>query len=229
VKLAYVDLCGFRGYRKRIRIEFAERFTVIDGRNGVGKSTIFDAVEFALTGTLSKYNDAKAGGETVADYLWWTGEGSAPEDRYVDVGFHDGNEEMNIRRAQFEKPDFEKLTKITERLCDANLAPQSPLKQLCSSSIIRDEHIASLSLDLKEADRYALLRDALGANDADVWIERGSQLASLAKRRVESAQHDVATVSAEMAAAARRIDGVRAGLVTEAYPWKRHSTRHNSP
>ena len=48
MKLAYVDLCGFRGYRKRLRIDFAEDFTIIDGRNGVGKSTIFDAVEYAL-------------------------------------------------------------------------------------------------------------------------------------------------------------------------------------
>jgi len=55
VKLAYVDLCGFRGYRKRLRIDFGESFTVIEGRNGTGKSTIFDAVEFALTGTIGKY------------------------------------------------------------------------------------------------------------------------------------------------------------------------------
>ena len=66
MKLAYVDLCGFRGYRKPIRIEFADRFTIIDGRNGVGKSTIFDAIEFALTGTLSKYNGTKAAGQTVS-------------------------------------------------------------------------------------------------------------------------------------------------------------------
>ena len=35
MKLAYVDLCGFRGYHKRLRIEFPDGFTVIDGRNGV--------------------------------------------------------------------------------------------------------------------------------------------------------------------------------------------------
>src|SRR3546814_3813312 len=64
MKLAYVDLCGFRGYRKRMRLDFAEDFTILDGRNGVGQSTIFDAVEFALTGHLSKYKDAKADVET---------------------------------------------------------------------------------------------------------------------------------------------------------------------
>jgi chromosome segregation protein len=215
VKLAYVDLCGFRGYQRPVRIDFAERFTIIDGRNGVGKSTIFDAIEFALTGELSKYNEAKAAGETVADYLWWAGEGQPPEDRYVDVGFRDESEELQIRRTQFARPDREKLDRITRKLCDPTLAPQNPLKQLCSTSIIRDEHIASLSLDLKEAERYALLRDALGANDADVWIERASRLVAMAKRRLSSAQQEVASVSAEVAVAARRIDEVRATLVAE--------------
>jgi chromosome segregation protein len=37
MRLASVDICGFRGYRKRLRLEFADRFTIIDGRNGVGK------------------------------------------------------------------------------------------------------------------------------------------------------------------------------------------------
>jgi len=87
MKLAYVNLCGFRGYRKPVRIDFSEGFTIIDGRNGVGKSTIFDAVEFALTGSIGKYGDAKAAGESVADYLWWRGEGPPPEEYFVEVGF----------------------------------------------------------------------------------------------------------------------------------------------
>ena len=86
MKLVFVDLCGFRGYRRQLRVDFGPRFTVIDGRNGVGKSTLFDAVEFALTGTIGKYNDAKSAGETVADYIWWKGEGSPPTERYVEVG-----------------------------------------------------------------------------------------------------------------------------------------------
>jgi chromosome segregation protein len=215
VKLAYVDLCGFRGYQKQIRIDFADRFTIIDGRNGVGKSTIFDAIEFALTGTLSKYNEARAAGETVADYLWWTGEGGAPKDRYVDVGFRDGSEEFQVRRSQFGKPDSKKLARLTNKLCDPALAPETPLKQLCSTSIIRDEHIASLSLDLKESERYALLRDALGANEADAWIEKASRLSNIAKRRLDVLQQEVVSVNNEVAVAARRIDEVRAALIAE--------------
>jgi chromosome segregation protein len=101
VKLSFVEMSGFRGFRRPVRVDFAQCFTIIDGRNGVGKSTLFDAVEFVLTGILSKYSDAKASGETVADYIWWTGDGPAPADRYVEVGFVDGNTEFTIRRGEF--------------------------------------------------------------------------------------------------------------------------------
>ena len=215
MKLAFLELNGFRGYRKPLRIEFADRFTIIDGRNGVGKSTIFDAVEFALTGALSKYDEAKASGETVADYVWWTGEGPAPADRFVEVGFVDGETKVTIRRGQFDEPQADALKALSETLCDPKLSPAGPLNQLCASAIIRDEHITSLSLDLKETDRYALLRDALGANDADAWIARGAQLVSLAKRRAAAAQQEVTVANAEIATAARRLDEVRASLVAE--------------
>jgi chromosome segregation protein len=215
LKLAYVDLCGFRGFQQSLRLEFADAFTVIDGRNGVGKSTIFDAVEFALTGHLSKYRGAKASGQTVADYIWWTGSGPQPPDRYVEVGFTDGVEVTTIRRTQFAAPSANELQALTEKLSDARFAPTAPLAQLCSTSIIRDEHIAELSLDLKEADRYALVRDALGATDAETWIGRAASLVASAKRRVAAAQQEVSETNNEAALVARRIDEIQGDFVDE--------------
>jgi AAA domain len=215
VKLAYVDLCGFRGHHKQLRIEFPDGFTVIDGRNGVGKSTIFDAVEFGVTGTITKYGDAAADRETIADYIWWTGEGPPPKERYVEVGFHDGNDVLPVRRTQLSEADPSAMDAVMQRLCDVATMPKSPLKQLCAAPIIRDEHIASLSLDMKEADRYALLCDAIGATDADVWIERGAGLASLARRRLQAAEKEVEDTAREIAAAGSRVDELRAGMMEE--------------
>jgi DNA repair exonuclease SbcCD ATPase subunit len=215
VKVAYVSLCGFRGYRKPIRIEFADSFTILDGRNGVGKSTIFDAVEFALTGTLSKYGDIRADGETVADYIWWTGAGPAPHDRFVEVGFFDGKEALSIRRTQVESPSSESVQHVTSALCDQSLAPVDPLQQLVSTAIIRDEHISSLSLDLKETDRYELLRSGLGSNDAERWITRASEVLQTVKKRSTSVQQELALASAELTSASRRIDEVRANLTVD--------------
>src|SRR5687768_6505413 len=192
MKLWYVEMCGFRGYRTTLRIEFADGFTIIDGRNGVGKSTLFDAVEFALTGTLTKYSGAKADGESVADYIWWAGEGSTPLERYVEVGFRDGEWVRSVRRSQLEEPDLSAIDEITGRLCDITSAPPAALNELCAAAIIRDEHITSLSLDLKEVDRYALLRGSLGANDSDKWISRGAHLLAAAKKRSQLCEQEVA-------------------------------------
>ena len=79
-----LELCGFRGFRDKIRIDFGTGFTVISGRNGVGKSTLCDAVEFALTGSLSKYKVASAAMETVDDYLWCEGQ-SIERNRYDSI------------------------------------------------------------------------------------------------------------------------------------------------
>lgn len=234
MKLAYVDVCGFRGFRKRLHLNFAGGFTVIEGRNGVGKSTICDAVEFALTGTIGKYMEAKADRESIADYIWWSGEGPAPEDHYVEVGFHDGDELLVVRREQIANFDEASLSVVIDRLCDRAMRPSHPLVQLCKASIIRDEHIAALSLDLSETERYALLRDAIGATDADEWVERGRQFATLAKKRRDSVSLEAEAAAREVAHASRRIDELRAsiaeeGIVASAIARLRASTGSTTP
>src|SRR5579871_6263658 len=86
MRLDFIEVCGFRGFRDKLRINFGRGFTVITGRNGVGKSTIFDAVEFAVTGSIDKYSVEKAAKESLKDYLWWRGEGT-PKSHYVTASF----------------------------------------------------------------------------------------------------------------------------------------------
>jgi chromosome segregation protein len=211
MKLTFVHVCGFRGYRKPVRIEFADSFTIIDGRNGVGKSTVFDAVEFALTGTISKYLDAKSGRESVADYLWWAGDGSELSERFVEVGFCDGEESVTIRRTPFDAKGIDPGAFLS-RLIDPEFAPKLGIEQLCRSTIIRDEHIARLSLDLKEGERFALLRDAIGAVDAEDWIGRGQALVAAAASRVKLLTAEAEQASQGLAQAVRQIDQARAAL-----------------
>jgi chromosome segregation protein len=215
MKLAYVDLCGFRGYREAVRFEFAENFTVIDGRNGVGKSTFFDAIEFALTGTITKYLDAKASGESVDDYVWWNGDTTKTTQRYVEVGFWDGDKAHSIRRTPRDSPQLE-VSQTTNQLIDLNRAPKGAIAQLCAATIIRDEHIARLSLDLKEGERFTLLRDAIGATDAEEWISRAQRLASAAAARVKSAQSEVDEANTALQNISRQIDQARSALPTAA-------------
>jgi DNA repair exonuclease SbcCD ATPase subunit len=211
MKLAFVHVCGFRGFQRPVRIDFSDSFNIIDGRNGVGKSTIFDAVEFALTGTISKYLDAKSGRETVENYLWWAGAGESISERFVEVGFRDGGETFVIRRTPLDGDKVDTHS-IEARLIDREFAPKLAISQLCKSTIIRDEHIARMSLDLKEGDRFALLRDAIGAADADEWIQRAQALSSAASTRLKSMMSEAEQANQNLQSAVRQIDQARAAL-----------------
>ena len=214
MRLTFVSVSGFRGYREPARLDFAPGFNIIDGRNGVGKSTIFDAVEYALTGDLSKYSGATASGQSVADYIWWIGEDDPPADRFVEVGFSGEQGDWVVRRTPLDSKTFSIPPGLTAALAHPDLAPDAPLKQLCATTIIRDEHIAGLSLDLKETERYALLRQAIGASDAETWIVRAQAINSQARRRREAAQTEVTTLTNEVSSSGRRIDELRHSLAT---------------
>lgn len=160
MKLDYVEVCGFRGFRDTLRINFGSGFTVITGRNGVGKSTLLDAVEYALTGTIDKYAVQKTAQESLSDYLWWRGAGRASA-HYVTASFRrDTGEVFTVTRSRESGPD-KTAEEIEAALC-GNTPPDNALRQLCRTSIIRDEWIAALSVDLSETERFEHVRGALG-------------------------------------------------------------------
>lgn len=179
MRLDYVEICGFRGFRDKVRFTFGRGFTVITGRNGVGKSTLCDAVEFVITGSIDKYAVEKAAKESVSDYLWWRGDG-IPSAHYVTVSFIDDNgKPFTITRTR-ESGSNRSADEIRAALC-TEPAPEEALKQLTRTSIIRDEWIAALSLDLTETERFDLVRSALGALE-------GSELGAKAKEVVAAAE-----------------------------------------
>lgn len=178
MRLDYVEICGFRGFRDKVRINFGGGFTVITGRNGVGKSTLCDAVEFAITGLIEKYAVEKAAKESLSDYLWWRGAG-IPKAHYVTAAFiRDSGEPFTITRTRESGAD-RSPEEIQAALCSGP-APDDALRQLTRTSIIRDEWIAALSLDLSETERFDLVRSALGAVE-------GSEAAVKAKEVVSAA------------------------------------------
>lgn len=179
MRLDFIEVCGFRGFRDLVRINFGRGFTVITGRNGVGKSTLCDAVEFAITGSIDKYAVEKAAKESLSDYLWWRGEG-VPKAHYVTASFvDDSGNPFTITRTR-ERGSDRSPEEIRAALC-REAAPDDALRQLTRTSIIRDEWIAALSLDLTETERFDLVRSALGALE-------GSEAGSRAKEVVTAAE-----------------------------------------
>ena len=179
MRLDYVEISGFRGFKDKVSIEFGTGFTVISGRNGVGKSTIFDAIEFALTGSINKYAVEKAALESLSDYLWWRGQGT-PDGYYVTVGFgNDSGENFVVTRARNTGANVS-AEQIEDALC-SDSRPEDAVRQLCKTSIIRDEWIATLSVDLSETERFDLVRSALGSLEGSDLAAKASEVIAVAK------------------------------------------------
>jgi chromosome segregation protein len=159
MKVSFVELCGFRGFRDKVRFDFPSGFVVFNGRNGSGKSTILDAIDFAITGTITKFSVRGARGGGLEDHIWWVGSGK-PEAHYVSVGLQDADGDPFIITHSRERGADRTPSEIAERLCVSS-APVPP-ETLMQTTLIRDELIAGLSLDLPEQQRFAVVRTAIG-------------------------------------------------------------------
>jgi len=174
MKISRIELEGFRGFRQYADIRIPDGFLVIQGPNGSGKSTICDAVEFCLTGGISKYPVEKAAKETVADYFWWRGEGEA-NDHFVRVHFTAPDQTLFAVTRTPDSAD-KSPEEIRGALCNSD-SPDDALRVLIETSLIRDESIAALSLDISETERYQRVQRALGAVQSRNLPERADKVA----------------------------------------------------
>lgn len=167
--LKQIELSGFRGVRNRLVVPFGPSFTVITGRNGAGKSTVCDAVEFVLGGTLSRFSsDEVESGERISDYIWCR-EAPSQAQREVRATFSldDGTEVW--RRIG---PDLKIIGAEDRLFYDPQSSPADPVARITQTSIIRDELIAKLSTDMPEADRFDFVHKAIGTTNLDALESR---------------------------------------------------------
>ena len=161
MKVTYLEIAGFRGVLKKMRLELPPGFAIISGRNGAGKSTVLDAIDFALTGSINKFAVTGAKGGGIEKHTWWVGEETA-DAHYVTVGFADAQgETFSVTRTR-ENGLVGDPTEILARLCRPGWADRASMANLMQTTLIRDELIAVLSLDLPEQARFAAVRAALG-------------------------------------------------------------------
>lgn len=198
-----IKISGFRGVRGSIQIPFSPGFTVIVGRNGAGKTTICDAIEFAITGELSRFGPAETEkGERIADYLWWRGSGKPPT-RAITATFQSDEGEF----VQEVTPTGH--TPLEARLfCEQN-ASDEDLKKLCQTSILRDELISKLSTDLSESDRFEFLNRAIGMKSLTVVEKRCADLEKQIRSNFIGIEKRYANLRDQVAALASEISSAQ--------------------
>lgn len=197
MKLSFVEIAGFRGFKDRTRFELPRGFVVLTGRNGVGKSTVLDAVDFVLTGTINKYTVKGAKGGGLEEHIWWVGEGT-PESHYVTLGLIDeSGKELKITRSRERGLDTP-VSDISRMLCQSDYCAGTWPETLMQTTLIRDEKIASLSLDLPEQARFAAVNAAIGSLAGPEYTKRTSAVLKTAGEAKTAQENRVAEVQAEL-------------------------------
>lgn len=207
MKLEFVEVAGFRGFRERTRFDFSAGFAVLTGRNGVGKSSLFDAIDFALTGTITKYQVKGAKGGGLDSHIWWIGSEACAE-QYVRVGFADseGNR-LWLRRSRDQGLESSEEN-ISQRFCAPGVVPVDWAQMLIQTSLIRDELIAAFSLDLTEQARFSAVQAAMGGLQGPDHSERTKAIVKAAESLVEQQRTKVVSTQSDL--------GRTLGTLTEA-------------
>ena len=189
MRIARLSISGFRGVLIPLHLDFPTGFVVLSGRNGAGKSSVCDAIEFALTGTITKYARESEKGEGVAEYLWWRGNAQAA-DRYVTLTLvSDAGQEWTITRRP-EGTDEAVLKDLLAHVCLQAIDPTKGFTDVCTTSIIRDEMITQLSVDLAETDRFAFVRAAVGSASFSATEKKLKDISEVGQKRSAQATRD---------------------------------------
>lgn len=214
MRIEAIELSGFRGVLEPLSLSLSGSFIVVSGPNGSGKSTICDGIEYALTGTISKYANATEGGERLEDYVWWRGRAARKSERYVKLRLarEDGSSMEVIRTPQgLLRPSQQELESA---VCDLVTAPSSPLAEMCRTTIIRDEWIAGSSVDLPETDRFGLVRAAVGSPEFSHAEGKLTEVSERIKSRLQTAQKQYEAITGEVQNIVKNLTEARAHAVS---------------
>ena len=188
MKVKFVEVAGFRGFKEEAHFELPGGFVVLNGRNGAGKSTVLDAIDFALTGTINKYSVRGARGGGLDDHIWWVGRGQS-KTHYVKVGFVDEAGEPFVITHTRERGADRTPEEIARRLCFSG--GPVPAETLMQTALIRDELIAAFSLDLPEQAQFAAVRTAIGGIVGPDFSSRAAAIVEAAARARTAQQNHV--------------------------------------
>ncbi len=200
--LKSISIENFRAYRAPKTFELGSKLTVLYGPNGFGKTSFFDALDFAVTGGVGRLSNARGGLAKAAKHL-----DSASEPTSVMVKFEqDGQERVLVRT----------LSSAADATLDGQVTPRkSVLAALTGGtpSADRVENLVSLfrATHLFSQENQELTREVsasstlpghlvsrmLAFDDYVNGIKKSAEVFRLAKQRLEEADAQIKKASEE--------------------------------
>ena len=143
-------------------------------------------------------------------HTWWVGNDRIPDSQFVSLGLlrEDGSEVVVTRgRATGCSHTPEELARL---LCGGGGA--AALDALLGTTLIRDELISRLSLDLSEHERFEAVRSAVAGSGIPDYAGRTEAILRAAKTKRESQEKALANLNLAMGAILEQIAETRGAL-----------------
>lgn len=190
MRLSKLEIREFRGIRC-LDLEFSPDGILIYGPNGVGKSSILQAIEYLLTGTVERLTGEGTGRQSLEGDLHH--KEASSEESLVIGSFVDGDREIRIRRC-VEGGALEVLSDH-DGLADGEL-PQ-PIRSLqvameCKQNLLSRDDLLRF-IDAPDHRRSEVLNDILRLSQIDSYrmtLQRVDRDLAKNQKRVQEARDD---------------------------------------
>ncbi len=202
--IRHIAIEAFRGFRDRQEFDIAASAVIIAGPNGTGKTSFFDALQWALSGRIERLESVRARStvEHVVNQYRLDSRAS------VEVEMTFGGHQVRIRRVGDHRRTTLEFADSTsrvvfgdeaERKLQAVLAPYSgiTLEMALATSGLLQQDVMRAVLQAKPADRYRHISMVLGLSELEDFE---TQVKDAAKKAADAA--DLARTECDAANAA---------------------------
>ena len=200
--LKSVSIENFRAYRATKTFELGSKLTVLYGPNGFGKTSFFDALDFAVTGGVGRLSNARGGLAKAAKHLDSTGEPTS-----VTVKFEQGGQERVLVRTLSSAADATLDGQVISRKAVlAALTGGTPsadrvenLVSLFRATHLFDQDNQELTREVSQSSTLPghLVSRMLAFDDYVNGVKKSAEVCRLAKQRLEEAEAQMKRASEE--------------------------------
>jgi DNA repair exonuclease SbcCD ATPase subunit len=210
----WIEIEGFRGFRDAQRLELDASVVILTGPNGTGKTSVFDALQWLLLGSLERLEPFRARKNTEHIANAFRGE----EPAVVTAGLRIGDGEAEVeRRGRHEGGALEWRDKdgvvrgepAERKLAQALLSDEddpAQLRRLLMTSALLQQDVVREVLEDKPGERYQHLASLLGVSDVNQFEVAARRRADRFADAARVARAEFARIEAQHRSARERLE-----------------------